>query len=329
MNEEIGIDLGTATVIIYMKNKGIVLREPSIVAIDKNTNEIIAYGNIAKKMEGRTPKDIETIRPLKDGVISNFTLTSKMLKYFIKKVTINRFSFPKIMVCVPSQITEVERRAVIDSCVEAGAKKVYLIEEPVAAAIGAGIEIQKPVGNLIVDIGGGTTDIAVISIGGSVVSSSINIAGNRFDDLIIKFMKQKHNLLIGKNTAENLKIEIGNVYPFEKEKKTKVKGKSLKTGLPTTIEITSGELTKVLADECLKVSDEIKSVIEKAPPELAEDIAKKGIYMTGGGSLLYGIDKLISKNIGLKVRVAEDSMSCVAIGTEKALEDMDKINNKK
>ena len=221
MNEEIGIDLGTATVIIYIKNKGIVLREPSIVAIDKKTNEIIAYGNKAKKMEGRTPDDIETIRPLQDGVISNFTVTSKMLKYFIRRVSTNRFSSPKIMVCVPSQISEVERRAVIDSCVEAGAKRVYLIEEPVAAAIGAGIEIQKPVGNLIVDIGGGTTDVAVISIGGSVVSSSINIAGNKFDDVIIKYMKQKHNLSIGKNTAENLKIEIGNVFPYEKEKKAK------------------------------------------------------------------------------------------------------------
>ena len=191
MSEEIGIDLGTTTTIIYVKNKGIVLREPSIVAIDKKNNEIIAYGNSAKKMEGKTPDDIETIRPLKDGVISNFTVTSKMLKYFIKKVETNKFAAPKIMVCVPSQITEVERRAVIDSCVEAGAKKVYLIEEPVAAAIGAGIEIQKPIGNLIVDIGGGTTDIAVISVGGSVVSTSINIAGNKFDDDIIKYIKQK------------------------------------------------------------------------------------------------------------------------------------------
>ena len=249
MNEEIGIDLGTATVIIYMKNKGIVLREPSIVAIDKKSNEIIAYGNSAKKMEGRTPNDIETIRPLKDGVISNFTITSKMLKYFIKKVLTNKFSSPKIMVCVPSQITEVERRAVIDSCIEAGAKKVYLIEEPVAAAIGAGIEIQKPVGNLIVDIGGGTTDIAVVSIGGSVVSSSINVAGNKFDEVIAKYIKQKHNLSIGKSTAENLKIEIGNVFPYDKEKKAKVKGKNLKTGLPESLEIGSNELTNVSTNQ--------------------------------------------------------------------------------
>lgn len=329
MNEEIGIDLGTATVIIYMKNKGIVLREPSIVAIDKKNNEIIAYGNNAKKMEGRTPTGIETIRPLKDGVISNFTIASKMLKYFIKKVLTNKFSSPKVMVCVPSQITEVERRAVIDSCIEAGAKKVYLIEEPVAAAIGAGIEIQKPVGNLIVDIGGGTTDIAVISIGGSVVSSSINIAGNKFDEVIVKYIRQKHNLSIGKNTAENLKIEIGNVFPYDKEKKTKVKGKNIKTGLPEAYEIGSNELTKVLSDECLKIAEEIKATIEKAPPELVEDIAKKGIYMTGGGSMLYGIDKFISKNVGLKVMIAEDSISCVAIGTEKALENMEKLGNKR
>ena len=329
MNEEIGIDLGTATVIIYMKNKGIVLREPSIVAIDKKSNEIIAYGNSAKKMEGRTPNDIETIRPLKDGVLSNFTITSKMLKYFIKKVLTNKFSSPKIMVCVPSQITEVERRAVIDSCIEAGAKKVYLIEEPVAAAIGAGIEIQKPVGNLIVDIGGGTTDIAVVSIGGSVVSSSINVAGNKFDEVIAKYIKQKHNLSIGKSTAENLKIEIGNVFPYDKEKKAKVKGKNLKTGLPESLEIGSNELTNVLSEECLKIAEEIKATIEKAPPELVEDIAKKGIYMTGGGSMLYGIDKFISKNIGLKVMVAEDSISCVAIGTEKALENMEKSGDKK
>ena len=295
MSEEIGIDLGTTTTIIYVKNKGIVLREPSIVAIDKKNNEIIAYGNSAKKMEGKTPDDIETIRPLKDGVISNFTVTSKMLKYFIKKVETNKFAAPKIMVCVPSQITEVERRAVIDSCVEAGAKKVYLIEEPVAAAIGAGIEIQKPIGNLIVDIGGGTTDIAVISVGGSVVSTSINIAGNKFDDDIIKYIKQKHNLLIGKNTAENLKIEIGNVFPFIILNKAKVKGKNLKTGLPDAIEVTSTELTKVFSDECTKIVEEIKSTIEKAPPELVEDIAKRGIYMTGGGSLLYGMDKFINK----------------------------------
>ncbi len=328
MSEDIGIDLGTATVIAYVKGKGIVLREPSIVAIDKKSNDILAIGKDAKKMIGRTPNSIETIRPLKDGVISNFTLTAKMLKYFIKKVCANKFIAPRIMICVPSQITEVEKRAVIDATMQAGVKKVYLIEEPVAAAIGAGIDISKPSGNLVIDIGGGTTDIAVISIGGSVVSSSIKIAGNKFDDVIMKFLKNKYNLLIGERTAEDVKMQIGSVYPREKDIDMSVRGRSLETGLPTEITVHSSELLKVLLPEALKLVECVKSTIEKAPPELVEDISEKGIYMTGGGSLLYGIDKLIQKSTGINVMIAQDAVSCVAIGTGKALDNLDLLDAK-
>ena len=317
MSEDIGIDLGTATVIAYTKGKGIVLREPSVVAIDRYTNEVLEYGKEAQKMIGRNPHNIDVIRPLKDGVISNFTVTAKMLKHFIKKSLVKSFFAPRV-----------EKRAVIDVAMQAGAKKVYLIEEPVAAAIGAGIDISKPSGNLVVDIGGGTTDVAVISIGGSVVSSSIKIAGNKFDEAIIKYVKKKYNVLIGERTAEEIKISVGCVYPMESDTFAKVRGRNLGTGLPVEIDISNEEMLKVLLPIAMKIVDCVKTTIEKAPPELVEDISDKGIYMTGGGSLLYGMDKLLSESTGINVMIAQDAVSCVAIGTGKALDNLDALDAK-
>lgn len=328
MNEDIGIDLGTATVIIYVKGKGIVLREPSMIAVDKNTKEVLAVGKEAKKMLGRVPDNIEIISPLKDGVISNFTLTEKMLKFYIKKVCKNRFVNRRIMICVPSQITEVEKRAVIDVAMESGAKKVYLIEEPVAAAVGAGLDIEKPCGNLVVDIGGGTTDIAVISIKNSVVSSSIKIAGNKFDKTIIKVMKRHFNIIIGEKTAIEIKERIGCVFPRVENISMSVRGRNAETGLPLEIEVTSQDIIQPLYNEAMKIVTEIKDILEKTPPELIEDISQRGIYLTGGGSLLYGMDKLIQKYTGIKVMIAEDAVSCVALGTGKALNNLDLIDLK-
>ena len=328
MNEDIGIDLGTATVIIYVKGKGIVLREPSMIAVDKNTKEVLAVGKEAKKMLGRVPDNIEIISPLKDGVISNFTLTEKMLKFYIKKVCKNRFVNRRIMICVPSQITEVEKRAVIDVAMESGAKKVYLIEEPVAAAVGAGLDIEKPCGNLVVDIGGGTTDIAVISIKNSVVSSSIKIAGNKFDKTIIKVMKRHFNIIIGEKTAIEIKERIGCVFPRVENISMRVRGRNAETGLPLEIEVTSQDIIQSLYNEAMKIVTEIKDILEKTPPELIEDISQRGIYLTGGGSLLYGMDKLIQKYTGIKVMIAEDAVSCVALGTGKALNNLDLIDLK-
>jgi len=279
-------------------------------------------------MMGRTPSNISTIMPLKDGVISDFTATLKMLKYYIKKVCGKRLFAPRIMICVPAQVTEVERRAVIDAGVQAGAKKVYLIEEPVAAAMGAGIDISKPSGNLIIDVGGGTTDIAVISICGSVVNTTIKTAGNTFDEAIIKYIKKKYGVLIGEKTAEDLKMEIGCLTPMEEEKKKEISGRDIESGLPRTIEISSNEMIKVLLPQALRIVEAVKSVIEKTPPELVEDISEKGIYMTGGSSLLYGIDTLISNSTGINVMIAQDAISCVALGTGKALDNLDVLDAK-
>lgn len=328
MNEDIGIDLGTANVIIFVKGKGIVLREPSMIAIDKNTKEVLAIGKEARKMLGRVPANIEIVKPLKDGVISNFTLTEKMLKYYIKKVSKNRLVSRRIMICIPSQITEVERRAVLDVAMQTGAKKVFLISEPVAAAIGAEIDIQKPCGNLIVDIGGGTTDIAVISIKNSVVNSSLKVAGNTFDKTIIKFMKKNYSLIIGERTAEEIKQTIGCVFPRVENTSMSVRGRNNVTGLPMEIEVNSQDILQPLYNEAMKIVQEIKNVLEKTPPELIEDISQRGIYLTGGGSLLYGLDKLIQKYLGIKVMIAEDAISCVAIGTGKALNNLDIIDIK-
>ncbi len=324
--QDIGIDLGTATVIAYVKGKGIVLREPSVVAVNNVTNEVLAVGHEARRMLGRTPGNIVATRPLRDGVISDYTVTEKMLKYFINKIG-GKFLFsPRIMICIPSQVTEVEKKAVIDAASNAGARKVYLIEEPIAAAIGAGIDISKPSGNMIVDIGGGTTDIAVISLGGSVVSTSIKVAGDKFDEYIVKYIKKKHNVMIGERTAEELKVSIGCVYPKFQDMEMDVRGRDLFTGLPKTITIYSSELMEALEEPAMMIVDAVHSVLEKTPPELAADISDKGIYMTGGGCLVDGLDKLLQEKIGINVMIAEDAISCVAIGTGKALDNLDKID---
>ena len=326
--QDIGIDLGTATVIAYVKGKGIVLREPSVVAVNNETNEVLAVGGEARRMLGRTPGNIVATRPLKDGVISNYTVTEKMLKHFINKIG-GKFLFsPRIMICIPSQVTEVEKKAVIDAASQAGARRVYLIEEPIAAAIGAGIDISKACGNMVVDIGGGTADIAVISLGGSVVSTSIKVAGDKFDEAIVKYIKKKYNIIIGERTAEELKINIGCVYPKIQDIEMDIKGRDLSTGLPRTITVKSSEMMEALAEPAMAIVDAVHSTLEKTPPELAADISDRGIYMTGGGSLVDGLDKLLQEKTGINVMIAEDAISCVALGTGKALDNLDSLDGK-
>ena len=326
--QDIGIDLGTATVIAYVKGKGIVLREPSVVAVDSNTNDVLAVGREARRMLGRTPGNIVATRPLREGVISNYTVTERMLKYFISRVC-GRFVFaPRIMICIPSQVTEVEKKAVIDAATQAGARKVYLIEEPIAAAIGAGIDISKPCGNMVVDIGGGTTDIAVISLGGSVVSTSLKVAGDKFDEYIVKYIKKKHNIMIGERTAEDLKINIGGVYPKIQDTEMDIRGRDLIDGLPKTVTVYSSEMLEALIEPALMIVDAVHSVLERTPPELAADISDKGIYMTGGGCLVDGLDKLLQEKTGINVMIAQDAISCVALGTGKALDTLDSLDVK-
>ena len=319
--ENIGIDLGTATVLVYIKGQGIVIREPSVVAIDRDTNTILSVGEEARRMLGRTPGNIVAIRPLREGVISNYEITEKMLKYFIQKAIGKRsFVKPTIAVCVPSSVTEVERRAVEDATRQAGARRVHIIEEPIAAAIGSGIDISKAHGSMVVDIGGGTTDIAVISLGGTVISKSLKIAGDNFDDAIIKYMRKKHNVLIGERTADDLKIKIGTAYERSVPVSLDVRGRNLITGLPKNITVTSDEMHDALKESVTAICESVHTVLEKTPPELASDIADRGIVMTGGGSLLYGLDKLITSTTGINTIVAEDSVSCVAIGTGQYIE---------
>lgn len=328
LGQDIGIDLGTATVLVYIKGKGIVLREPSVVAIDKNTNKLLAVGEEARRMLGRTPGNIVAIRPLREGVISDYDITERMLKHFINKVCGNKMLKlfkPSIIVCVPSGVTEVEKRAVKDAAMQAGARKTYLIEEPIAAAIGAGIDISKACGSMVIDIGGGTTDIAVISLGGTVVSSSIKIAGDKFDEAIVRYMRKKHNIMIGERTAEELKINIGTVYPRVQEVSMDIRGRNLISGLPKTITVTSTEIMEALEEPISSVVEVVHSVLERTPPELASDISDRGIVMTGGGSLVYGLDKLIQEKTGINVIVADDAISCVALGTGKALDNIDVI----
>lgn len=326
--QDIGIDLGTATVIAYVKGKGIVLREPCVVAVNNVTKEVLAVGGEARRMLGRTPGNIVATRPLKDGVISNYTVTEKMLKYFINKIC-GKFVFsPRIMICIPSQVTEVEKKAVIDAATQAGARRVYLIEEPIAAAIGAGIDISKPCGNMVVDIGGGTADIAVISLGGSVVSTSIKVAGDKFDEAIVKYIKRKHNVMIGERTAEELKINIGCVYPKIQDMEMDIRGRDLVTGLPKTLTIRSSEMMEALEEPAMAIVDAVHSTLERTPPELAADISDRGIYMTGGGSLVDGLDKLLQEKTGINVMIAEDAISCVALGTGKALDNLDSLEGK-
>ena len=318
---DIGIDLGTASILVYIKGKGVVLKEPSVVAFDRNTNRIKAIGEEARLMLGRTPGNIVAVRPLRQGVISDYNVTEKMLKYFIQKaVGKTRFRKPIISVCVPSGVTEVEKRAVEDATMNAGAKDVKIIEEPIAAAIGAGIDIAKPCGNMIVDIGGGTSDIAVISLGGTVVSTSIKIAGDDFDEAIVRYMRKKHNLLIGERTAEEIKIKIGAAYKRPELLTLDVRGRNLITGLPKTVTVNSDETVEALKETTTQIVEAVHSVLEKTPPELAADIADRGIVITGGGGLLYGLEQVIEQRTGISTATADDPMTAVAIGTGKYVE---------
>ena len=320
---EVGIDLGTANVLVYIKGKGIVMNEPSVVAINQDTDEILAVGEEARQMLGRTPSNIIAVRPLRDGVVSDYDITERMLKYFIKKTCgSGRFFKPKIMICVPSGVTDVEKRAVKEAAQQAGGKDVYLMEEPVAAAIGAGIDISKPDGVMVIDIGGGTTDIAVISLGGIVASTSVKMAGDKFDEAIIKYMRKEHKLYIGESTAEELKRTIGTAFPREEVLVQECRGRDLVTGLPKSVEVTSDEMMSALDEAMQTITEAVHNVLERTPPELAADISNSGIVLTGGGALLYGIDKRIEDRTGIKVIIADDPKSCVAIGTGKALDEL-------
>jgi len=325
---ELGVDLGTANLLVYVRGKGIVLREPSVVAINSISKKVKAVGEEARLMLGRTPGHIVAVRPMSDGVIADYTTTQKMLEYiFAKVVKRNRLFKPRVLVCVPSQVTSVERRAVIQAAIEAGAREAYTIEEPMAAAIGAGLPISTPGGNMIVDIGGGTTDIAVISLGGIVASESLRVAGNRMDEVIIRFIKSAYSLMIGDRTAEDIKTRIGSAYPLEQEMMLSVKGRDMVAGLPKTIEVSSGEIREALSEPVTQIVEKVKRVLEKTPPELAADIIERGVVLTGGGALLRGLDRLLSAATGIPVYVAEDPLSCVAIGTGRALEELPAIRD--
>ena len=325
---EVGIDLGPANVLVYIKGKGIVLNEPSVVAINKDTDEILAVGEEARQMLGRTPANIVAVRPLRDGVISDYDITERMLKHFIRKTCgSGRFFRPKIMVCVPSGVTEVEKRAVREAATQAGGKDVYLMEEPVAAAIGAGIDISKPDGVMVIDIGGGTTDIAVISLGGIVASTSVKIAGDKFDEYIIKYMRKEHKLYIGERTAEELKMTIGTAFPGDEVVSMDCRGRDLVTGLPKSVEVTSEEMLEALEEPLHAICEAVHNVLEITPPELAADISNSGIVITGGGALLSGIDKRIQDRTQIKAIIAEDPKSCVAVGTGKSLDILEKLES--
>ena len=316
---DIGIDLGTASVLVYVKNKGIVLREPSVVAVETATGKVLKVGIEAQSMLGRTPVGITAIRPLKEGVISDYETTEKMLKYFLEKVNASRVFKPRVVICVPSGVTEVEQRAVTDATMNAGARSVHIIEEPVAAAIGSGVDIEKPFGSMVIDIGGGTSDIAVISLGGIVASHSIKIAGDKFDDAIVKFVRRKYQMAIGERTAEEIKKKVGSVYFRDEPVSCTVKGRSLVSGLPQTVTISSEETLEAFEEPVTKILEALHSVLEETPPELIGDISTRGIILTGGGSLIYGLDKLLERETGLKVTIAKDPISCVALGAGMSL----------
>ena len=324
--KDIGIDLGTASVLVYVKGKGVVLNEPSVVAMDKTTGKLLKVGTDAQAMLGRTPGNIIAIRPLREGVISDYDMTERMLKEFIHKVAGFSFFKPRV-ICVPSGITEVEERAVIDAGIQAGARKVYLIEEPVAAAIGAGIDITQPDGHMVVDIGGGTADIAVISLSGVVESASIKIAGDQLNEAVVKYMRRKHNLLVGERTAEEMKKQIGCVFPKDEEETMDVKGRCLLTGLPKVVTVSSTEMMDAFEEPVERIMEAIHSVLERTPPELVADVSTNGIIMTGGGSLVYGFDKLVTARTGIHTTVAEDAISCVVLGTGKSLDSLNSMQD--
>ena len=324
LSRDMGIDLGTANTLVHVKNKGIVLNEPSVVAIQRDTGEVLAVGEEAKLMIGRTPGNIVAIRPLKDGVIADFDVTQAMLKYFIRKaIPSQSFIRPRVIVGVPSGVTEVEKRAVIDATIQAGAREAYLIEEPMAAAIGAGLPVHEPTGNMVVDIGGGTTEVAVISLGGIVTSKSIRIGGDEMDEAIAQYVKRTYNLMIGERTAEEVKITIGSAIAPKEDQALDVRGRDLVTGLPKTLTIRAQEVQRALSEPVAGILDAVRVTLEKTPPELASDIMDRGIVMTGGGSLLRGLDKLLNSETGMPVHIAEDPLVCVAIGTGRALESID------
>lgn len=323
--QDIGIDLGTSTIQVYAGGRGIVIREPSVVAVDKDTNRLLAVGREAQQMLGRTPGNIMVVRPLREGVISDYSVTERMLKYFMQRVTkrglLGSLLKPRVMICVPSGVTEVEERAVIDAGMQAGARKVYLIEEPLAAGIGVGIDITQPCGSMVVDIGGGTSDIAVISLGGIVISRSIKIAGDNFDDAIIRYIRKKYNILIGERTAEELKVKIGCVRKRDKLLAMDVRGRSLVSGLPKTIQVTSDEMYDALIEPAMAIVDEIRGVLEETPPELLGDISARGIILSGAGALLFGMERLIQNETRIKTVTAEEPENCVVCGTGRALEN--------
>ena len=326
---DIGIDLGTANVLVYVDGKGIVLEEPSVVAIEKNTNTVLAVGHEARKMIGRTPANIVAIRPLKDGVISDYEVTEKMLKYFTERVVekkgFGRLVMPRIMVCVPTGVTEVEKRAVEDATREAGAREVYIIEEPIAAAIGAGMDISLPNGNMVIDIGGGTTEVAVISLGGIVVSNSIRIAGDEIDEAIVNYIKKELDLAIGQTTAEEIKMKIGCAKPLMTKETMEIRGRDLNTGLPRNIEINSEQIEEAMKEPINDIVEIVKMTLEKTPPELSSDVMEKGIILAGGGALIRNLDKLISEKTGIPVIIANNPLNCVVKGCGKTLEDLEKL----
>ena len=320
-SKSIGIDLGTANTLIYMKGKGIIMREPSVVAVDVRTDVVKYVGQAAKDVIGRTPGSIMAIRPLKDGVIADFDVTASMLQWFLEKsIGRSRFAKPRVVICIPSGVTAVERRAVREAAQKAGAKYVAIVEEPMAAAIGAGLPVEEAVGSMVVDIGGGTTEVAVISMGGIVVSKSVRVAGDEFDKAIIAYVKKKYNLLIGERTAENIKICIGSAYPYENEETVEIKGRNLADGFPKNIILTPQEIREALVDSIVAILDAIRSTLEKTPPELSADIIDKGITLTGGGAMLKGLDRLITIETGMPVHIAENPLDCVALGAGRILE---------
>ena len=327
-SKDIGIDLGTANTLVYLRGKGIIMREPSVVAVDTKTDEVRSVGHEAKAVIGRTPGSIMAVRPLKDGVIADFDITANMLARFIKKVCGNSMFFrPRVVICIPSGVTEVERRAVKEAALKAGARQVSVIEEPMAAAIGAGLPISEPSGSMVVDIGGGTSEVAVISLGGIVAARSVRVGGDEFDQAIIAYIKRKYNLLIGERTAEQIKIEIGSAYELEEEKEMEIKGRNLVDGLPKNITVHSEEIRDALAESLQKVVDAIKETLERTPPELSADIIDHGIMLTGGGALLRGLDELVHRETGIDVHVAETPLDCVATGTGAVLDHIDLLGD--
>ena len=322
---DMAVDLGTANTLVYVRGRGIVLNEPSVVAINTRTNQPLAVGAEAKRMIGRTPSHIQAIRPLRDGVIADFAITEKMLRYFIQKVQQRRWQKPRIVICVPSGITQVEQRAVEESAIQAGARAAYIIEEPMAAAIGSGLPVHEPTGNMVVDIGGGTTEVAVISLGGIVTSESVRIGGDELDESIINYVKKEYNLALGERTAEEIKIAIGSAFPLEEEPRAEIRGRDLVTGLPKTIIVTTEEIREALEEPVAAVVDAVKITLDRTPPELAADIMEQGFVLTGGGALLKGLDRRLGHETGMPLLISESPLHCVAIGSGQCLEEFEAL----